>query len=355
MFHRSFRWHAAPWLVALLALSSVGAWGGERPEFLLFPDVVATHRDGLAGDSDLQRDQAEAALDLLVTGSRGGFSFLGEFFGSRHEKEVARLHAGWRMADTAVLSIGKFHNLQGYWNTQFHHGAFLHSSISRPGIIEDDGLLPTHYVGIQLEGDVPLSDASSIGYSVGAGKSALLRDGMLESPDLVGPQRDGKQTIGARLTYSPFEGAPTQAGLFFAVTRIPVENSELDEIRQSVGGVYGNWEHADWRLIGELYLFRNRLAGSGERRNSTLHNGYLQGEYRFSDKWLAFGRIENTGNGGKAMLTLQEFPEFTRKRAMAGLRFDLPHKQALKVEAGRIRRLDDAFSQVQLQWSAVFP
>lgn len=342
------------WLPLFATLFSPSAQSEDGVEALLFPDIVASHRPGLVDDGDLKQDSADPTLDLLLTGSLGAFQFLGEFKVDAHEKEIARLHAGWRVNDGTTLSIGKFHNLQGYWNTQFHHGAFLQDSISRPGIIEDDGPLPTHYVGVQMEGDIEREDGSSIGYAIGVGTGArLVRN--LESPDIVGPNRSGKETAGLRLSYSPFEGDPTQIGVFLASNRIPVENNAaLSEIRQSIGGAFGNWENGNLRVLGELYLIDNKLIDSGSTQHSALQNAYLQGEYRLTPKLMLFGRTENSA-GSNSALMLQEFHEFAKKRNMLGVRYELARHQTIKVESGRVSRLDNNFGYLQLQWSAVFP
>lgn len=342
------------WLPLIMTMFSPGAKSEDGVDALLFPDVIASHRAGLIDDGDLKQNSVDPTLDLLMTGTLGAFQFLGEFKADENEKEIARLHVGWRVNEDTSLAIGKFHNLQGYWNTQFHHGAFLQSSISRPSIIEDDGPLPTHYVGLQLEGDIPREDGSSFGYSIGIGSGAEMA-AKLESPDIIGPNHNGKKTIGLRLSYSPFEGDPTQVGGFLASNRIPVENrAALNEIRQSIGGAFGNWEKGDLRVIGEFYLIDNTLIDNGSTQHSALQYAYLQGEYHLTPKFMLFGRTENSSESN-ATLLLQEFSEFAKKRNMLGVRYELARHQALKIESGRVSRLNNNFGYLQLQWSAVFP
>ncbi len=52
---------------------------------------------------------------------------------------------------------------------------------------------------------------------------------------------------------------------------------------------------------------------------------------------------------------LDLFPGFVKRRALAGLRFGLTHNQALKLEWADVKRRNDQFNEIILQWSAVFP
>jgi hypothetical protein len=336
-----------------MLLLTVAAHGDNKGEFLLFPSIAAAQRSGIPAGDELKRRETEGAVDFLVTGNFNSIQYLGEYNYSSHEKELARLQAGWRSDGGTVLSIGKFHNLQGYWNTQFHHGAYLQTAISRPGMIEDDGPLPTHYMGMQLDGKLSHPGLGSLDYSLGIGKGALF-DKTLDSPDILRPHRDGDLTIGLRLAYSLEEGDPSQVGIFLASNKIPAKSDDLTEIKQTVWGVFGNWENENFRLIGEIYAFENSLTGICSPCKGSFASAYVQGEYRASPALTFYTRVEDTfGSAGDSYLAL--LPEFVKRRSMAGLRYDLTAKQAIKLELSHVGRVETGFEQVQIQWSAVFP
>src|SRR6266702_1772959 len=46
--------------------------------------------------------------------------------------DVERLQIGYTFSDYATVWLGRFHTPYGYWNTAFHHGAQLQTSILRP-------------------------------------------------------------------------------------------------------------------------------------------------------------------------------------------------------------------------------
>ena len=65
--------------------------------------------------------------------------------------DIERLQIGYTFSDTATLWGGRFHSPYGYWNTAFHHGAQLQTSILRPRFLDFEdsgGILPAHMLGI---------------------------------------------------------------------------------------------------------------------------------------------------------------------------------------------------------------
>lgn len=336
-----------------LGAASLCGHAENRAELLFFPAVTASHRPGLPEGDDLERNHNEPTLDVLATGNLGSINWLTEIFVSEHERELARLHAGWRFDSQNTLSVGKFHNLQGYWNTTFHHGAYLQTTIDKPGMVEDSAPLPLHYVGAQIEGKLSQWGEGLLNYSLGIGKGAVMQD-KLEPPDVVGPGKLGDLSLGLRLSYTLDETSPTQVGAFFARNKIPVKNSGWTGITQDIGGLFGNWESEPFRVIGELYAFSHKLEGSGATASGSFLYGYVQGEYRFAPRSTAFARMEETGcvhlDPWLAFL-----PDFALDKHLIGLRYDVARSQSLKIEASRVKKLDAEFRQLQIQWSAVFP
>jgi TolA-binding protein len=71
--------------------------------------------------------------------------------------------------DAFKLSFGKYHTPVSYWNTAFHHGAWLQTTIARPQMVRFGGtFIPVHFVGLQTEGNIP-SGGLGLGYNLGLG------------------------------------------------------------------------------------------------------------------------------------------------------------------------------------------
>lgn len=324
-----------------------------RSEWLFFPDVTAVHRTGLPQGDELARNQIDPALDVLGIGRFGSMSWLAEIYLSEHEQELARLSVEWQLNSKNTLSVGKFHNLQGYWNTQFHHGAYLQTTIDTPGVAGDSTPLPLHYVGAQAEGKLSQWGEGLLNYSLGVGKGAVMKDEMV-SPDIVGRGDLGDLSLGLRLAYVPDETSPTKAGAFLARNEIPVKNSSWTGLTQTIGGVFGNWESDPFRVVAELYVFSHELEGGGATASGSFLYGYVQGEYRFAPRSTVVIRLEDSGGTNNDPL-LALLPDFVLNKQLIGLRYDVTRNQAVKIEASRVERQDASFRQVQIQWSAVFP
>ena len=96
--------------------------------------------------------------EVSLTGKDNGYSI-----------EVERAIVRFDFADEFKISGGRFHTPIGYWNTAFHHGSWLQTSVARPEMIKfGSRFLPTHFVGLVAEGRLPTSSLG-LGYRVGIG------------------------------------------------------------------------------------------------------------------------------------------------------------------------------------------
>ena len=101
-------------------------------EFLLFPSVTSLHRDPPVADHP--KGEIYPSLDAFYSASHERLRFLVEFMASPGDSMVERMQIGWLPTASSTLWLGRFHNPLGYWNTEFHHGSYMTTSISRPGI-----------------------------------------------------------------------------------------------------------------------------------------------------------------------------------------------------------------------------
>ena len=83
--------------------------------------------------------------------------------------EVERAIIRFDQSDQFKVSFGRYHTPINWWNTAFHHGQWLQTTISRPEMIQFGGrLLPVHFVGALMEGSIPAS-GWNVGYQAGVG------------------------------------------------------------------------------------------------------------------------------------------------------------------------------------------
>ncbi len=101
---------------------------------------------------------------------------------TQYNVEVERTIVRYDANDYFKISFGKYHTPINYWNTAYHHGSWLQTTISRPEMIQFGGrFLPVHFVGLEAEGSIP-SGGLGLNYNFGIGNgrqtiSLLSRDG----------------------------------------------------------------------------------------------------------------------------------------------------------------------------------
>jgi hypothetical protein len=83
--------------------------------------------------------------------------------------EVERSIIRFEENDYFKISFGRYHTPINYWNTEFHHGQWLQTTVSRPEMVQFGGkFIPVHFVGALVEGAVP-AGGLNVNYNVGLG------------------------------------------------------------------------------------------------------------------------------------------------------------------------------------------
>lgn len=336
-------------------------------EFLFFPSV-----DGFdtfsESDASVKDSSTAAGLDLLYSFSGNRFRFLGEFLWSSDEAEFERLQAGVRVADDAFVWGGRFHAPAKFWTSEYHHGQYLQTSITRPALEEwedDGGATPAHITGLLLESEHQRSDESSFGLAASIGYAPVLEDGQLETHELFESASDHGLSLNFRVAYRPEYLSSTQFGLLAGWNEIKVQTAAIplpDEplsIDQAMVGAFGDWYWDRLRLLASIVYFDHTLERPAQDIDDSYLLGYAQLEYEANNVVTVFGRVEG-GIDQDASAYLALFEAFITERYMLGARWDMAEHHALTAEiasttfgAGPTGSRD--FNEYRLQWSAVFP
>ncbi len=339
-------------LLASLELS-VGSGSATAQEVLVFPALTAFRMSetGVAASNDV-----DFGGSIFFSKDFGRLRFLGEVLLNKREKEVERAQIGWKLSPSATIWAGRFHTPLGFWNTEYHHGAYLQTSINRPKITEyedEGGLLPLHGMGLLLQTTKRFGDALlSLDASVASGPT--IDGASLEPVAFLRPQRFGRTGVSAKVAWQPDATTPTQMGASFAKFDLPITGAPTDLVSQLVVNGFLNWESGAWRLLGEAYVTRHRANESGVLNNSTITSVYVQSDYRFSDTWSGFARLESNRAASVDAL-ISRNPSFARSNTVIGARVELPAHFALKLEVGSQQRFDGSTARyVGTQLSTVF-
>jgi len=93
--------------------------------------------------------------------------------------EIERIIIRYDLNDRFKLSFGRYHTPINYWNSAYHHGSWLQTTISRPEMVQFGGsFLPIHFVGALAEGRLP-AHGLNFNYTagIGNGRSSTLSRG----------------------------------------------------------------------------------------------------------------------------------------------------------------------------------
>lgn len=357
-------------LLALLAATPARAEhehasDGMDSDLMLFPALTGFARS--TSGTQLPARRLRPELNVFYSTTRDRLQLLGEVLVRDDEQEIERLQAGWLMSPQATLWLGRFHAPLGLWNTDHHHGAYLQTSITRPGIMafeDEGGVLPAHVTGLLAEGMLERG-GGVLNYALGMGRGPGFADGELE-PLVIGSSGSaGKLAASARVSYraelagahGPADmGGELEWGGFVGQARIPVAGvAGLERIDQTTSGLFFLCEAERYRVIGELFHVSHRPQGPAGGARSAFSAAYVQPEFRAAHDWTLFARIEASSDArGDSYLGL--FPHAVLRRAMAGANRLLGKRQALKLELSRNERQDGLrFNELGLQWSMVYP
>jgi len=328
-----------------------------------------------AHDPSHQRGFNAGSLDIYLTPQIGERvkSLIEMVFESTPQGSVLdleRIQLGYTVNDAVTLWAGRFHTPFGQWNTDFHHGANLQNSISRPDVIEFEdrgGLIPAHSVGLWLTGKVRLG-AGRLNYDAYLANGPSIRDRELDPGVLT--DRNADKMLGFRLGYQANQGLGGLTlgvhGFASDVGQYSLDDTLRNTTQLRVLGGYVVYDAQDWELRGEYYGFRNRDAPASQTRRSNA--GFVQ-LGRSLGAWTPYARYESAA--------LDPLDSYFRSLASArpyryvaaGLKYALDASSSFKLELrgshdAAYSQLDDtgapiavdaaSYRRAQLQYSIAF-
>lgn len=279
-------------------------------------------------------ERVKSLIELVIESNREGT-----------EMDLERIQLGYTLSDAVTLWAGRFHSPFGQWNTDFHHGANLQTSISRPDIIEFEdrgGLIPAHSVGLWITGKSRL-DAGRLNYDAYLANGPTIRNRELDPG--VFTDADADKMLGFRLGYEASQGfGGLTLGLHgFAsdVGQYSLDNTLRNTTRLRVLGGYVVYDAQDWELRGEYYGFANRDVADGQTRRSNV--GFVQ-LGRSVGAWTPYARYESavldpSDNYFRSLASGRPY-----RYVAAGVKYALDASSSFKLELRSAR--DAAYSQL---------
>jgi hypothetical protein len=234
--------------------------------------------------------------------------------------------------DHFKMSFGRYHTPINYWNTAYHHGLWLQTTISRPEMIRFGGrFLPVHFLGMLAEGNIP-SGSLGLGYEVGLGNG---RAGTISRAGDNGDVNSNRAWVG-RIFARPTAVRDLQIGAAVyrdKITPIPALTG-TPSFGEWISSAQIAWTHETPELISEFANVHHRNNLTGTIYNSQAY--YVQLAYRLpweSRKWKPYYRFEYTHvPASEALFSAPAFEVTDLVGSTAGVRFDITDFAAFKWE-----------------------
>lgn len=177
--------------------------------------------------------------------------------------DLERLQLGYTFSDALTVWGGRYHTPYGSWNTAFHHGQQIQTTLTRPRFLEFEdrgGILPSHTVGLWLTGALPVG--ARINYDLYAGNGPRIAidaagpaPGGTLNPNVAGDNNHSAQ-VGARLEFAP-RGALDDLKIGAHALRAVIndDSAALNRTRILTYGPYLAYTTDQWEILSEYYRF----------------------------------------------------------------------------------------------------
>jgi hypothetical protein len=277
--------------------------------------------------------------------------------------DLERAQIGYQFSDSATVWLGRFHTPYGYYNTAFHHGQQIATSLRRPRFIEFEdhgGVMPAHTVGGWLTGSQRFGD-EKLTYDFFIGNSQHIVTGSNGGVlDMNNPGNTRGSTIVGGNVGLLLSGAldGLKVGVDAFQTRIgdeTVSPSPTIFTRVRSFGVYTAYDTDTWEEIGEFHVFDNHdlTGGTGSHRSDA---GFLQIGYR-AGRFTPYGRYERGSfqQSDDYFAALRHGESYYRNAL--GVRFDVDLVSALKLELAETHFTDrdvNKYDEALLQYAIRF-
>lgn len=260
------------------------------------------------------------------------FSFFGEVSWTAHDAayatEIERSIVKFQADNYLGLSFGRYHTPINWWNTAFHHGQWLQTTVDRPEMVRFGGtFIPVHFVGTVADGVVPMLGAD-FNYEAGVG------NGRADTLSRAGDAGDATNNRAwfTTLAIRPNALIPLDfgGGFYQDLAHRPDGRS----FEENISAAHAVWPSETPEVLAEIAYIRHRDTASG-----TLYKNwgdYVQLAYRlpwWGAHFKPYARAEQLriADGDPVFLTIAPLKEYT-----AGIRYDAADFVALKAEYKRL-------------------
>ncbi len=270
--------------------------------------------------------------------------------------DLERVQFGYSFSDTATLWGGRIHTPYGYWNTGFHHGGQMQTSVMRPRFLDFEdkgGILPAHMVGLWGAGKIK-AGTGKVTYDVYAGNGPTIAMGAPDPAVSATAQTLGTLTIGQAGDSNHQAMTGFNVGYEFS--------GNLDGLKLSAHGLQGDVDDNsdasltslpstlannktelsmaggsivylanDWEVLSEYYGFNNNNKSGSNTGTHKSWAAYAQVGKSFDD-WTPYIRLEKAVLSQSDNYFASQASGQSYARQSLGVRYNLNQNAALKFE-----------------------
>ncbi|MGH9859681.1 MAG: hypothetical protein ACRD5F_06620, partial [Candidatus Acidiferrales bacterium] len=223
--------------------------------------------------------------------------------------------------DHFKLSFGRYHTPINYWNTAYHHGLWLQTTVSRPEMTQFGGnFIPVHFVGLLAEGSIP-SGGAGLNYNVGLGNG---RGEIISRGGDTGDNNNNRAWL-VNVFSRPTRLYGLQIGA--SVYGDKISTTLAPDVRELITSAHVVWTKERPEFIAEFANIRHKEIPTGRVVNSQAF--YVQTGYRLpwqQQKWKPYYRFEYIHV--PISEPVLNFPSFVG--STLGVRYDISELAALK-------------------------
>ena len=265
---------------------------------------------------------------------------------NRFVTNVERILLQYSPSDYFNIAAGRYHTAIGYYNTQYHHGAWFETAINRPLIFAPSGgLIPIHNVGVSVNGRIP-SGGLGLRYLAEIGNGQASRSTTAEPTQNL-TDEDNHKAFNLGILARPAWSPGLQAG--FSVYRDRLMPPGSLSVEHTLMAAHLVFRTSSYEWLSEVMVARNGLGNTGLVYHTP--GFYVQGARRFDRLWPYFRYQYVNAPGGDPVfgsLGRRQGPSF-------GVRFDIDEFAAFKLQYDRLeRRQLDAINSISAQLAFTF-
>ena len=247
------------------------------------------------GDAPTTNTFSVPNFDLFFSSELDKLTFSAEvlfdFDGDTNEitVDLDRVQLSYAFRSWLRMTVGRFHNAIGYYNTAYPHGAaFYEMAIDRPALVDShevDSIVPTLGVGLRLDGRIPVGAAGFVSYDLDVTNGRGIEPG--EVTTFIDHNRSKAYNLRLRFEPAFLDGLIIGGNAY--IDKIPTDMLGLAVgMQEQVFGAHIAYVESPYHLILEGVMVRH-LGDDGSKFQTLA--ALAQVGYSFGD-FTPYARVE---------------------------------------------------------------